>query len=185
MESARSRRGAPLTYEVDIGGRVRQVTVERAGDGFAVTLDGRTRHVDAVRINAHTLSLVVDNVRPNDTAASYEVMVTAGAELSVRVGGSEFAVTVNGRGRGRRNERRDPAQAGGGGPQRIVAPMPGKIVRVLVQSGETVQARQPVVVIEAMKMENELRAAGGGTVAEIRASEGTSVDAGALLVVIQ
>ena len=57
--------------------------------------------------------------------------------------------------------------------------------RVLVKAGETVQAGQPVVVIEAMKMENELRAARGGTVAEIRASEGTSVDAGALLVVIQ
>jgi len=67
---------------------------------------------------------------------------------------------------------------------RIVAPMPGKIVRVLVRTGEAVRARQPLVVIEAMKMENELRAAGSGTVAEIQVTDGQSVEAGALLAVI-
>ena len=61
----------------------------------------------------------------------------------------------------------------------------GKIVRVLVQSGETVRARQPLVVVEAMKMENELRAGRDGTVAEVHAAEGQSVDAGALLVLVQ
>ena len=63
--------------------------------------------------------------------------------------------------------------------------MPGKIVRVLVKTGDAVTARQPVVVVEAMKMENELRASRDGTVAEIQVSEGMSVDAGALLLVIQ
>jgi biotin carboxyl carrier protein len=63
--------------------------------------------------------------------------------------------------------------------------MPGKIVRVLVSTGETVQARQPLVVVEAMKMENELRAARTGTVAEIHVKEGASVDAGALLIEIR
>jgi biotin carboxyl carrier protein len=63
--------------------------------------------------------------------------------------------------------------------------MPGKVVRVLVKAGDAVRARQPVVVVEAMKMENELRADRDGTVTEIHAREGTSVDAGALLIVIQ
>ncbi|MBZ5555810.1 MAG: acetyl-CoA carboxylase biotin carboxyl carrier protein subunit [Acidobacteriia bacterium] len=63
--------------------------------------------------------------------------------------------------------------------------MPGKVVRVLVAPGETVKARQPLVVVEAMKMENELRAGRDGTVSEIHAREGVSVDAGALLIVIQ
>ena len=63
--------------------------------------------------------------------------------------------------------------------------MPGKIVRVLVQAGEPVRSRQPLVVVEAMKMENELRADRDGTITEIHAREGQSVDAGALLVVIQ
>jgi biotin carboxyl carrier protein len=62
--------------------------------------------------------------------------------------------------------------------------MPGKIVRVLVKPGNPVRARQALVVIEAMKMENELRAARDGTVAEVQATEGVSVDAGAVLVVI-
>jgi biotin carboxyl carrier protein len=62
--------------------------------------------------------------------------------------------------------------------------MPGKVVRVLVKAGDAVQARQPLIVVEAMKMENELRAARAGTVAELHAREGSSVDAGALLAVL-
>ena len=62
--------------------------------------------------------------------------------------------------------------------------MPGKVVRVLVNKGDSVQARQPVVVIEAMKMENELRAGREGTVAEVPVRNGQSVEAGALLALI-
>jgi biotin carboxyl carrier protein len=100
----------------------------------------------------------------------------------VRVGGVLIEVSVNG---GRRFGRKDEvARAGGSGPLRVVAPMPGKIVRVLVRTGEAVQARQPLIVIEAMKMENELRAAAAGTVAEVLVEEGQSVEAGALLAVV-
>jgi biotin carboxyl carrier protein len=60
--------------------------------------------------------------------------------------------------------------------------MPGKVVRVLVASGDTVHARQPLIVVEAMKMENELRAAGDGTVGEVHVAPGTSVEAGAPLI---
>jgi len=63
--------------------------------------------------------------------------------------------------------------------------MPGKIIRVLVREGDQVRARQPIVVVEAMKMENELRAERDGTVTEILVAEGRTVDSGALLVVIQ
>jgi pyruvate carboxylase subunit B len=77
------------------------------------------------------------------------------------------------------------ASAGPGGPAPVRAPMPGLIVRVNVKVGDTVQAGQGIVVMEAMKMENELRASRGGTVAEVLVREGISVDAGALLLVIQ
>jgi biotin carboxyl carrier protein len=63
--------------------------------------------------------------------------------------------------------------------------MPGKIVRVVVRPGDAVRARQTVVVIEAMKMENELRAARDGTVGELHAREGAPVVAGELLAVIR
>ena len=91
-------------------------------------------------------------------------------------------MTLNGR---RRWGQKQDGRGAGSGPQRVIAPMPGKIVRVLVKAGDRVGPRQPVVVVEAMKMENELRAGRDGTVAEIHVREGMSVDAGALLLVIQ
>ena len=63
--------------------------------------------------------------------------------------------------------------------------MPGKIVRVLVKAGDRVESRQGLVVVEAMKMENELRAKAAGTVAEVRATEGSTVEAGAILVILE
>ena len=174
-----------MRYVIEIGGIAKDATVVRKGDGFAVTLDGRTFHIDAARIDAHTLSLLVDRVRPDDTVRSVHDVTVAAADasgvLTVRVGTTPIPVTVDGRRRG----ARVAATADGSGPQRVAAPMPGKVVRVLVAAGEAVRARQPLVVVEAMKMENELRADRDGTIAEIHAREGLLVDAGALLVVIQ
>jgi biotin carboxyl carrier protein len=176
-----------MQYEVEVGGKLRQVSVARAagpGGGFAVTIDGQTRHVDAARIDAQTLSLLVDGVAPNAAIRSYEMTLAADAvgALTVGVGATPVAVTVNGR---RRWGRKEDAAGGGSGPRRVIAPMPGKVVRLLVKPGDTVTARQPVVVVEAMKMENELRAGREGVVTEVHAREGLSVEAGTLLVVIQ
>ena len=171
-----------MQYEVEVNGRVRQVALQRAGGGrFAVSVDGRTRQVDAARLDARTWSLVVE------PGTSYDVSVASDAApglLNVRIGTVPFAVRLNPR-RLRRHRGQDAPDHGASGPRRIVAPMPGKIVRVAVTPGEVVHARQTVVVIEAMKMENELRAGRDGTVGELHAREGTSVEAGTLLVVIQ
>jgi biotin carboxyl carrier protein len=183
-----------MQYEVEVGGRLRQVAVVRGpGDGFAVTVDGVTRHVDIARIDAHLASLIVDGVRPDATRRSHEVTIAAvpGGDLAVRVGDVSIAATFNGRRRWRighsGSAERGLGTAGGAasGPQRVTAPMPGKVVRVLVKPGDAVAARQPVVVVEAMKMENELRAGREGTVSDVQVREGMSVDAGALLLVIQ
>jgi biotin carboxyl carrier protein len=170
-----------MHYEIEAGGRIRHVAVTRVGDGFAITVDGRPYRVDAARIDAHTLSLVVDNV----WRTSYDVTVTpdgAAGQLSVYVGAVHVSIALNGR---RGWGRKEDHGASGSRPQRVAAPMPGKVVRVLVAAGDTVKARQPLVVVEAMKMENELRAGRDGTIAEVHAREGVSVEAGALLVVIQ
>ena len=168
-----------MQYEVEIGDRRLQVVVTRSGDGFAVSVDGRTRHVDAARIDAHTLSLVVDRVWSNEVSIAAD---GARGVLDVHVGATPVSVTLNGR---RRWSRKDEGGGSGSGPQRLTAPMPGKVVRVLVKAGDPVTKRQPVVVVEAMKMENELRASRDGTVSEVHVREAMSVDAGALLVVIQ
>jgi biotin carboxyl carrier protein len=168
-----------MQYEVEIGGRLVHVVVARTGDGFAVSVDGKTRQVDAARIDAHTLSLVVDKVWSKEVSIAADPV---SGQLTVHVGTTPIAVTLNGR---RRWGRKDDGGGAAAGPQRLVAPMPGKVVRVLVNGGDRVTAKQPVVVVEAMKMENELRASREGTVAEIHVREGMSVDAGALLLVIQ
>lgn len=167
-----------MQYEVEIGGRVRRIAVARTGDTFAVTVDGHTRQVDVARIDGHTLSLVLDRVWLRDVTVSPDPST---GQLVVLVGTTPVAVTLN----GRRTRRRQDGGASGHGPTRVAAPMPGKVVRVLVKPGDAVRVRQPLVVVEAMKMENELRAGRDGTVAEIHVGEGASVDAGTLLVVIQ
>jgi biotin carboxyl carrier protein len=76
-------------------------------------------------------------------------------------------------------------RAAGGGPSTVKSPMPGRLVKILVRPGERIAAGQPVVVVEAMKMENELRAPRAGTVREIRGAEGAAVEAGQDLVVLE
>jgi len=168
-----------MLYELEVGGRTRQVTVRRTGDHFAVTVDGRTWQVDAARIDARTLSLLVDNV----WRKGYDVIAIpdpATTQLTLYVGTTPVTVARNGRRRG--SPKSGPSSIG---PQRVLAPMPGKVVRVLVKTGDAVHARQSLVVVEAMKMENELKAGRDGIIADIHAREGASVDAGALLVIIQ
>ncbi len=190
-----------MDYHIEVNGQVRRVAVAKDGDLFTIAIDGATWRVDAVRVDATTWSLIIGeaarserNAAPELTGpgdsfgglpgmASYEVSVApkTSSSVMVRVGTTHVVAALNRPGRG--VQRRGTVDASTG-PQRIVAPMPGKIVRVLVARGQTVAARQPLVVMEAMKMENELRAGREGTVAEISAEEGMPVDAGALLMVI-
>ena len=165
-----------MRYEVDVNGRAVQVDVHRADGHFVVTVDGREWIVDAARIDAHILSLLIGSASQEVTIAAD----TAPGQLAVGIKAIPLAVTVNGR---RRWGRKDDGGAGGG-PQQLLAPMPGKVVRVLAKTGTSVQPRQPLVVVEAMKMENELRATRSGVVSEVLVQEGQSVEAGTLLLVV-
>jgi len=171
-----------MTFEIDVNGRTRTVAIEKTGDGhFRVLLDGSPHLVDATRVGTHGLSLLLDGAH----GVSRDVQVTpgnSGGELLVTLGGRTVTATVNGRRTGRAG-----ADTGAGvhGEQSILAPMPGRVVRVLVTAGDDVAVRQPLVVVEAMKMENELRAPKAGRVKEVRVPPGTSVEAGRVLVVIE
>ena len=117
---------------------------------------------------------------------SYEIAIIegAGGGAMVYVNGQPVPVAIAGRG-GRRGRSRAADESGGkGGPQHVVAPMPGRIVKVLVKAGDTVAARQGLVVVEAMKMENELRSPKAGTVSDVRVTEGMLVEANAVLVIV-
>ena len=170
-----------MTFEIEIGGRTRTVSVEPAGPPahrFRVTVDGDAQMVDAVSVEDDTLSLILGD----EKQASYEVgfsQALGAGELDVYLHAGTLRAVVNGR-RSRRG--REVAAVG---VQRVVAPMPGKVLRVLVAVGQEVAVRQPLVVVEAMKMENELASPKAGRVREIAVSEGASVEAGRLLVVVE
>jgi biotin carboxyl carrier protein len=168
---------------VTTGRGPRQVRVVRHGDRLLVTVDGREFHLDVRQVREDTLSLLVAG--PDGPARSIEASFSPqgppGA-FDVHVAGRRIPVQVqNGHAFGRSR----PSGGGAGGPLRAIAPMPGKIVRILVKPGDDVRARQGLVVVEAMKMENELRAAGDGRVRLVAVEEGQSVDAGAVLVEIE
>jgi len=174
-----------VKFVVDAGGRERAVEITGAAGSYRAALDGRTWIIDRARAGS-TWSLLMREPEADRVSRSRQVTMAPAApgELVVSVDGHPVSVRLVSRpGSGRR--RRDPAAAGAAsGPQQVAAPMPGRIVKVLVKAGDPVAARQPLVVVEAMKMENELRAARAGTVAEVRVVEGATVEAGAILVVI-
>lgn len=176
-----------MIYDVEINERTRRVEVTREGAGFIVAVDG-TRVAANVTSVGGAWSLMLSDVPDGDghvSQHSHEVAVheRQSGELTVHVNGRVVPVTVaSGRGSW---ARRGDAAAAGKGPAKIQAPMPGKVVKVLVKVGDTVAAKQGVVVVEAMKMENELKSPKAGTVSEVRAVEGTSVEAGAVLIVVE
>ena len=162
--------------------------VEVNGERVTVELDGEGVHVDGAAVRAHLADVEGTPVR----------LVTIGDEV-------HRVVARRGAGRGRYtlwldghryevealDERsrtiRDMTAAASGpkGPAPLVAPMPGLVVRVNAQPGDAVRAGQGLVVMEAMKMENELRAAADGTVKAVLVSPGTAVEKGTVLVELE
>lgn len=182
-----------MTVEVEVGGRLRTVRVEPAGAAgrFRVRVDDRDYEVVAVRSRPD--GLLLSTAGPRSAAPGkkapftadnrvWEVFVTpGGTDVLVNIHGRTVAATVNGRRKGRGADVARQTQ----GEARVVAPMPGRVVRVLVKAGDQVTVRQPLVVVEAMKMENELRAPKAGRVKDVSATAGASVDAGRVLLVIE
>lgn len=178
-----------MIIEIELDGERRQVVLRREGDRWIAGIDDRTLDVNVVEAGGRWSMLV--GPPKGGHYDSYEVSFepTAAGELIVHVNGVPIPLTiVSGSGVPKpvaKAVRRGGGDRGAGSGQRtIVAPMPGRIVRVLVKPHERVSARQPLVVVEAMKMENELRAGRSGLVREVLVAEGMSVDAGTPLVVI-
>jgi biotin carboxyl carrier protein len=173
-----------LTFEVELNGRVHSVSIERAGAAtgrFRVSVDGHETIVDALRVGDFGVSLLF----PDAAHESGDIQLAPGSargELLANLHGRTIRVVVNGR-----RHRAGGADAGSGadGEQKVSAPMPGRVVRVLVAEGDAVDLRQPLVVVEAMKMENELRSPKAGRVKHVSATAGLSVEAGAVLMVIE
>jgi len=158
-----------MTVWVEIAGKTRRVEV--AMDG-AVSVDGAAFACDACMLSAGVLSLVIEG-------RSYRCVADGDAVI---VEGKRFGYALSDP---RSLGGRRGAGAGDAGPRAVKAPMPGKVVRVLVEAGAEVEAGQGVIVIEAMKMQNELKTPKAGKVAKVAVAVGDTVAAGAVLVVVE
>jgi biotin carboxyl carrier protein len=161
-----------MIYEVIIANKPHRVELVREGAGWRCKLDGRDFPLDMISTQNGVLSILLDG-------RSYEVkQETTAAETNIVVGQQRFAAAV----RDPRSLRsRHAADSGSEGPRRITAPMPGKVVRILAPVGTAVEAGQAVLVIEAMKMQNELKSPKKGTVKKLTVVEGAAVEAGQAL----
>ena len=162
-----------MKFEVRIGARTRIVELERTADHWSITLDGQLLDADAVEIAPHTFSILLQG-------QSHEIRVTPapGGTLTLQTPHEEFAAVVLDP-RAWSGRRHGSLEAEG--RQQVVAPMPGKVVRLLVKAGDTVEAGQGLLVIEAMKMQNEIRSPKSGVVERLLAQEGQPVNAGEIL----
>jgi biotin carboxyl carrier protein len=172
-----------MDLQIEVNGRVRTVTVEPHDGVLRVTVDGRERLVDAAAVDADTFSLVCLSNGHQSLQAGLAASALPG-ELAVHMANGVANVRILAGGAGRFGRSAAVAD-GGGGARRVLAPMPGRIVKVLVKPGDTVTARQGLVVVEAMKMENELRSPKDGRVAEVLVAEGTTVESGRVLIVVE
>jgi len=165
-----------MVYDVTVDGKAHRLELERVEGGWRCRLDGREMHVDAVVTRPDVLSLLIDG-------QSHEVKREQSAtDLHMWVGSRRFGV-----------ELRDPRSLrsrrdGAGdekGPKKLTAPMPGKVVRVLVAEKAEVEAGQGIVVVEAMKMQNEIKSPKKGVVQKVLATVGTNVNAGDVLAIVE
>lgn len=164
-----------MTYEVTIEGKSYRLELEHGDAQWSCRLDGREIAVDAVLARPDVLSL-----RIGDKA--FEVKCErVGKDLHFWVGSQRFAADV----RDPRSLRSRTQTADDHGPKKLTAPMPGKVVRVLVQEGDDVEAGAGVVVVEAMKMQNEIKSPKKGKVQKILAAPGAAVNAGDVLAVVE
>jgi biotin carboxyl carrier protein len=141
-------------------------------------LPGEPQRADWTEIAPGVYSIILGG----PSGRSYEALVAPDLSRDTRAG-RLWIVTVNGHRyeveiRDPRGRQRGEGAGARGGPQEILAPMPGKIVRVLVRENQEVDLGQGLVVVEAMKMQNELRAPRPGRIEKIYVTEGAGVEAG-------
>jgi biotin carboxyl carrier protein len=165
---------AAMKFDARVGETEHEIVVTRLDGEYVVTLDGVQHVVDARKLEADFYSILYEG-------KSYEVSVeSAGSKYRVRHGAHEQIVELADASRGGREELHKK-----GGLADVYSVMPGKVVRVLVAPGDQVHAGQGLVVVEAMKMENEIGSPRAGRVKSVDVAPGQTVEAGARLAVLE
>ena len=165
-----------MIYDVTIDGKNYRLELERAETGWRCRLDGRDVQMNAVLARRDVISLLIGG-------KAYEIKRERTAtDMHLWVGSVRYLAEL-------RDPRSLRSRRGAGaddkGPKKLLAPMPGKVVRVLISEKEAVEAGQSVLVVEAMKMQNEIKSPKKGTVQSIVAAEGSNVNAGDVLAIVE
>ena len=168
-----------MKLQAEIGEQKYEVEIQREGDRVFADIAGRKYEVEATEPEPNVFLL-------KSGGKIYQAFVSPRADqaapLAVRIGTDEIDVTLIDpkrlRGSGAAGEHGD-------GVAEIRTAMPGKVVRILVEKGDTVEKGDGVIVVEAMKMQNEMRSPKAGTVSEIRVATSDTVGAGDVLMVIE
>ena len=167
-----------MAFIAKLGDQSYTVEIEESGRSvYRVSVDGNEFLVDGKKTGRTNFSLIVDNrsfeIEVDNTDDEYRVLVDGRNyrihlvdERRVRVGAAQSGLQLQGR-------------------QMVSVPMPGKIIAVLVAIGDAVEMGQGLVIVEAMKMENEVRSPISGEVREIKVKPGDTVEGGALLVIVE
>jgi len=165
-----------MVYEIIVNGKPHRLELEKADERWECRLDGQEIKVDAVITRRDVLSMLVDG-------HSYEIKrEQTPTDLHLWVGSTRYAVELRDP---RSLQSRRNAAGDEKGPRKLLAPMPGRIVRVLVAEKSEVEAGQGIVVVEAMKMQNEIKSPKKGTVQKILAASGAAVNAGDVLAIVE
>jgi biotin carboxyl carrier protein len=164
-----------MKLEIELNGKSHPVEISASSGKVAASIDGSAVEADAIEVADGIYSVIV-------AGHSFEACVeTVGDELRVVINGSEYAIRVRDL---RKWQRNHSATASSEHRQSVTAPMPGRVVRVLVKAGEAIAAGQGIVVVEAMKMQNEVRSPKEGRVERLLVKEGQAVNAGDTIAVI-
>jgi biotin carboxyl carrier protein len=175
-----------MTFDVSVNGRPVRVAIEDTDTPgrVQVSIEGHRRLYDVSWIDRSALSIIVVGSKPD--SREFLIDDRGAGELRIATAGKSYRTTVlsDGKSHQRHPHRAEQAAVPMAGRQNVVATMPGRVVRVLVKSGDHVTGAQAVVVVEAMKMENEMRAPKDGVVRQVSVKEGEAIEAGTVLLVI-
>jgi len=166
-----------MKLSVDIDGQTMEVALDSATNSAQLIYEGRS-HEAQVSEPEPGLFVVILNGR------IYRCTLDRlpSGEAEVTVNGERMPVAV----RDQKHLRRGAESSGrSGGPVKLIAPMPGKVVRLLCAAGDQVASGQGVLVVEAMKMQNEVQSPKAGKVIELRVREGQTVNAGEVMAVVE
>lgn len=166
-----------MKYEVLVAGKTRIVELTQQNGGWRISLDGNALDANAVEVAPNTFSILLGG-------ESHQIRIAPrpNGSLTLYTGLAEYhAEVIDPRSwRGRRHGALEAE-----GRQQVAAPMPGKVVRLLVKEGDMVEAGQGLLVVEAMKMQNEIRSPKSGKIEKFFVTEGQAVNAGEALLWVE